>query len=1179
MITKLNALAVLILFAATLVHGDTGSLPPPEDFAVETVAQNLSNPMEMSIADNIVFIAELHGYVKAVNLTTGQTRVGARFEVDYRKKGKKWSWDVESGVLGIAVDPDFPTNKWVYVCYTRPGGESVEHEHTVSRFRYRDGMLDRSSEQVILNIPSLRDQDRIHESGSLAFGPDGNLYIGSGDNQVHTRYLYSARTSTNSAVLNGKILRVRPGKDGGYTIPPGNLFPPDTPNTRPEIYVMGCRNPFRISVDQRTGHLYWGENGPADYYCGNLKNVDKKLLPLGFDEFNQARQAGFFGWPFLIGENEPYPTYAFDTNTVTGAFDAEKPINYLKENTGVKELPPAQRPMIWYSHPPSPDFPMLGRGGASAIAGPVYYHDPTRKAEAGGLPKAFDHHWFIADYARGWVKVVQLDDAEKMVAIKAFPAQHRFQTPINLKFNRDGQLFVLQYGKGGWDGNNGGSLLRISHRPGAGGLATSQPVLANTLGGLPEKHPGTALIRQNNCAACHRCEGALIGPSFKQIIDKYGDVATRNDYLKKKIREGSKGVWGKFLEMPGHSYLKDDEVEQVVKAIFALKLADHAARNRPVTLAVPPSPRYPGSGGAELVDGVFGDEGDLKSNWLGFEGPDLTATIDLGKTMPVRELALSACQVVASGVFLPPQVEFLVSSDGKDFRSVAVVTHDVPIKRATDKRTLSAKIDEVQARYVRVKAKSVGTIPQWHKAKGLKAWLFVDEILVNPAEPGQGSPAGVQVGPDNLIENGDFQAGAIGGLPEGWSLTSATPALAPVFKLAEHDGKKLLMATGGGNADCTGYLSRVVSVPKGKSYLFTADFRMSDGLNPHKHLLFRCLTGSGQDGIFSFRKLEQGWVRGEAKLALRGEGLTKARIQLFFRHSANGKAWIRNISLAETEADKPRWVKVATTHGKMGLEKFLAAIDEAGKAGADIILLPEYVAGMNAEPVPGPTSRALSEKARQHNMYIGAGIIRQVSEPNRRYNTALLIDREGEVVGMYDKIHLYSPESNDQGFTPGRAAPVFDTDFGRVGFMICYDSWFTDVAQLLALKGAEIILFPNAGHQKKFIHARAGDNCVRIVNSALNRPASIYDTVGRNIEEGDFRTAPSPNMKTYRNIVRKNLPGVQLLIAELDLNNSASPAYNGGTMMSAPGGKRNRREQLFYLQDEIKKELHRWWEE
>ncbi|MDA7881677.1 PQQ-dependent sugar dehydrogenase, partial [Akkermansiaceae bacterium] len=244
------------------------SFPPAKDFAIETVAQNLSNPMEMSIAGDLVFIAELHGNIKAVDLTTGITRVAAHLEVDYRKPGPKWSWDVESGVLGIAVDPDFANNKWVYLCYTRPGGESPTHNHVVSRFRYEDGLLNKESEQVIIKIPSLRDKDRIHEAGSLAFGPNGCLFISSGDNQDHTQFHYAARTASNSSALNGKILRIRPGKDGGYTIPEGNLFPSGTPKTRPEIYVMGCRNPFRISVDQRTGHLYWGENGPADHYCG-----------------------------------------------------------------------------------------------------------------------------------------------------------------------------------------------------------------------------------------------------------------------------------------------------------------------------------------------------------------------------------------------------------------------------------------------------------------------------------------------------------------------------------------------------------------------------------------------------------------------------------------------------------------------------------------------------------------------------------------------------------------------------------------------------------------------------------------------------------------------------------------------------------------------------------------------
>ncbi|MDB4437186.1 discoidin domain-containing protein, partial [Akkermansiaceae bacterium] len=139
-----------------------------------------------------------------------------------------------------------------------------------------------------------------------------------------------------------------------------------------------------------------------------------------------------------------------------------------------------------------------------------------------------------------------------------------------------------------------------------------------------------------------------------------------------------------------------------------------------------------GTGSAELVDGITGDPENLKSDWLGFEGEDLVATIDFGKTILVEELGLSSCQVTSAGVFLPPTVEFSVSLNGKDFKSVATTTTEVPKKKSVDTRILSTKIKEVKARHLRVHAKNLGTIPDWHQAKGRKAWLFIDEILVNP---------------------------------------------------------------------------------------------------------------------------------------------------------------------------------------------------------------------------------------------------------------------------------------------------------------------------------------------------------------------------------------------------------------------------------------------------------------
>lgn len=226
----------------------------------------------------------------------------------------------------------------------------------------------------------------------------------------------------------------------------------------------------------------------------------------------------------------------------------------------------------------------------------------------------------------------------------------------------------------------------------------------------------------------------MIGPPFSEVIKRYDNLETRISYLTHQIQNGSKGVWGEVHAMPAHSYLETTQVEQMIDAIFKLEVIEHAARNREVQLETPPSPSYPGSGPGELVDGIRGSETDLKNDWLGFNGDNLTATIDLGEETTIHHLGLSSCQVVTAGVFLPTEVEFLVSNDGKQFHSIASLTHEVAQKEPTHKALLSSTIKETRARFVRVKATNLGTIPDWHQAKGRKAWLFVDEIIVNGKE-------------------------------------------------------------------------------------------------------------------------------------------------------------------------------------------------------------------------------------------------------------------------------------------------------------------------------------------------------------------------------------------------------------------------------------------------------------
>jgi len=109
--------------------------------------------------------------------------------------------------------------------------------------------------------------------------------------------------------------------------------------------------------------------------------------------------------------------------------------------------------------------------------------------------------------------------------------------------------------------------------------------------------------------------------------------------------------------------------------------------------------------------------------------------VDLVSETPIRYFGANFLQVVPMGVFLPTSVEFASSHDGRTFRPLGTVRNEIPADRKGDLiRTFALQLKDVTARYVKVRAANVGTIPAWHGAKGRKAWLFVDEIMVNPAK-------------------------------------------------------------------------------------------------------------------------------------------------------------------------------------------------------------------------------------------------------------------------------------------------------------------------------------------------------------------------------------------------------------------------------------------------------------
>jgi predicted amidohydrolase len=422
----------------------------------------------------------------------------------------------------------------------------------------------------------------------------------------------------------------------------------------------------------------------------------------------------------------------------------------------------------------------------------------------------------------------------------------------------------------------------------------------------------------------------------------------------------------------------------------------------------------------------------------------------------------------------------------------------------------------------------------------------------------------------NLIPNGDFRGEIVNDLPAGWVAKSARPSLAPSFSVIEKRGQRYLYATGKGNPDCVGYVSTPVEIELGKTYWFRVRFRKSRNLNPAHHLIFEVATPNSSLQIFEFHRLKDDWVEGEGRICFPGEGSVRTEARILYRLCAKGKIWVQNISLVETEPLKPRWVRVACTQGPgslddYGLPVFRKALDIAGQGKVDLALLPEYINGEGiTETITGPSAQLMSEKARQYGMYVAGTIGLHDEVTDRLYNAALLFDRQGKLIGRYDKIHLYGPELNQEGVTPGDQAPVFQTDFGKIGFMTCSDSWFPDVAELIALQGADILLFPNLGYDHELMRARSLDNVINIVTSTRSGQYGVWDSSGNDA------------LTTFKDVVEiQTEEKLGILMVTLNLNIPAG----GGSRQNALRSKRHGGNQRIWLEDKIKQEKERWWTE
>lgn len=448
----------------------TPLMPEENRFTKVVLKEKLEEPMELTtFRDGRVLFIQRKGDLKLYDPKKGDVRTIATIPVSTKYKNQDGDQsEAEDGLLGLSKDPNFDQNHWIYLYYS-PAGD--EPKNILTRYELRGDELVMDSKKVLLEIPVQRDEC-CHTGGSIAWDAKGNLYLSTGDNSSPRANGYAPiderpgrgpwdaqKSSGNTNDLRGKIIRIHPQADGTYTVPDGNLFAKGTPKTRPEIFSMGHRNPFRISVDSKTGFVYWGEVGP------DASAPDSTFGPRGYDEVGQARKAGNFGWPLFVGDNQAYRDYNYADSTAAGYFQVDKPVNNSPNNTGMEILPPAQKAFIWYPYDASTEFPLVGTGGRNAMAGPVF-HKSDFAGAARVFPDYYDGKLLIYDWMRGWVMAVTMDADGNMLSMERFMPSQKFSNPMDMEFDHNGDLWMLEYGTGWFQGNDDARLIRIEYSAG-----------------------------------------------------------------------------------------------------------------------------------------------------------------------------------------------------------------------------------------------------------------------------------------------------------------------------------------------------------------------------------------------------------------------------------------------------------------------------------------------------------------------------------------------------------------------------------------------------------------------------------------------------------------------------------------------------------------------------------------
>ncbi len=355
------------------------------------------------------------------------------------------------------------------------------------------------------------------------------------------------------------------------------------------------------------------------------------------------------------------------------------------------------------------------------------------------------------------------------------------------------------------------------------------------------------------------------------------------------------------------------------------------------------------------------------------------------------------------------------------------------------------------------------------------------------------------------------------GAPQGWTTWSPRDEIAPSFSVdpaVGRAGRGALRIEGSNPAAFGAWRRRVENIAGGRAYRFVAHYRVQGVAQERRCVSARLewLDENGKRTRPPDYALDAGrdgaWTKVE-HVACAPPDARSVVIELALGWCAQGTVWWDDIQLREEASPPQRVVRALTIYHRPrgtksaaeSVDQFCRLIETAAGQKPDVVCLPEGITVVGngksyaevSEPIPGPTTRKLGALAKGLSCYLVAGIYERAG--SAVYNTAVLLGRDGEVAGVYRKTHL-PREEVEGGITPGDSYPVFTTDFGKVGLMICWDLQFPEPARALALQGAELILLPIWGGSEVLARARAIENHVFLVTSSYDMKTFIVDPTG-----------------------------------------------------------------------------------